>query len=69
MIMLNEAGLDYEASCSQLHLYVTDVDAVFATAQREGATAVMEPNWRPHGDRMAGFRDRCGNLWWIAAAT
>lgn len=67
VIMLNQAGEDYEANRSQLHLYVADVDTVFTTALREGATAVMEPNWRPHGDRMAGFRDPCDNLWWIAA--
>ncbi len=59
---------DYEANRSQLHLYVADVDAAFVAALREGATAVMEPNQRPHGDRMAGFRDPCDNLWWIAAA-
>ena len=69
MIMLNESGADYQANRSQLHVYVADVDAVFATALREGATAVMEPNRRPHGDRMAGFRDPCDNLWWVAAAS
>ena len=68
VIMLNEAGRGYEANCSQLHLCVADVDTVFAAALREGATEVMAPNWRPHGDRMAGFRDPCDNLWWIAAA-
>ncbi len=66
VIMVNEAGADYEANRSQMHLYVADVDTAFARALREGATAVMEPNRRPHGDRMAGFRDPCDNLWWIA---
>ncbi len=58
IIMLNEAAPGYEANRSQIHLYVTDVETAFAAALREGATAVMEPNLRPHGDRMAGFETR-----------
>ncbi len=69
VLMCNEAGPDYEANRSQMHLYVDDVEAVFATALTEGATPIMEPNLRPHGDRMAGFRDPCDNVWWIASAT
>ncbi len=66
IVMLNEAGGDYAANESQMHLYVRDVDATFQRALEEGASAVMEPNVRPHGDRMAGFRDPCANTWWIA---
>ena len=66
IVMLNEAG-DYAANASQIHLYVSDVDATFARALREGASTLMEPNERPHGDRMAGFRDPCANTWWIAS--
>ncbi len=66
IMMLNEAGGDYSANESQMHLYVSDVDAAFRKALDEGASAVMEPNDRPHGDRMAGLRDPCGNTWWIA---
>lgn len=65
-VMLNEASDVYEANESQMHLYVADVDATFQRALREGASALMEPNERPHGDRMAGFRDPCANTWWIA---
>ncbi len=66
VIMLNESGPDYEANRSQMHLYVRDVDAVFSTALAEGATSLMEPNQRPHGARMAGFRDPNDNIWWVA---
>ncbi len=66
ILMLNEAG-DYPANDSQLHLYVDDVDESFSRALDEGATAVMQPNTRPHGDRMAGIHDPCGNTWWLAA--
>ena len=67
IVMLNEAGDDYAANESQVHLYVVDVDATFKRALQEGASSLMVPNDRPHGDRMAGFRDPCANTWWIAA--
>ena len=67
IVMLNEAGDDYAANESQMHLFVVDVDAAFTRALQEGASALMEPNNRPHGDRMAGFRDPCANTWWIAS--
>ncbi len=65
--MLNEANENYSANVSQMHLFVLDVDATFAKALSAGATAIMEPNVRPHGDRMAGVKDPCENIWWIAA--
>lgn len=67
IIMLNEANENYSANVSQMHLFVLDVDATFAKALSAGATAIMEPNVRPHGDRMAGVKDPCENIWWIAA--
>ncbi len=67
IVMLNEASEDYTANESQMHLVVDDVDATFARALQHGASTLMEPNLRPHGDRMAGFRDPCANTWWIAS--
>jgi uncharacterized glyoxalase superfamily protein PhnB len=67
IVMLNEASDDYAANESQMHLLVEDVDATFTRALQQGASAVMGPNNRPHGDRMAGFRDPCSNTWWIAS--
>jgi len=66
VIMINERSEDYSANVSQMHLYVDDVDVVFSRALTAGASSVMEPNIRPHGDRMAGVQDPCGNIWWIA---
>lgn len=67
IVMLNEAGEDHHANQSQMHVYVEDVDATLSTALQHGASTLMEPNERPHGDRMAGFTDPCDNIWWIAA--
>ncbi len=68
IIMLNEATDDYPPNRSQMHLYVGDADGIYETALKLGAVSLMEPNDRPHGDRMAGFTDPCGNIWWIATA-
>ena len=66
IIMLNEANVDYSANVSQMHLYVSDVDETYARALEAGATSKMQPNVRPHGDRMAGVIDPSENIWWIA---
>lgn len=66
IIMLNEATVEYPTQISQMHLCVEDTDATYNCALQSGATALMEPNDRPHGDRMAGIHDPCGNIWWIA---
>ena len=66
VIMLNEGNEQYSVNVSQMHHYVDDVDVLFADALSAGADPIMEPNKRPHRDRMAGFKDPCGNIWWIA---
>ena len=66
VIMLNESNDQYPVNVSQMHLYVDDVEIVFSKALFAGAVSIMEPNERPHGDRMAGFKDPCGNIWWVA---
>ncbi|MEH6631339.1 MAG: VOC family protein [Halopseudomonas aestusnigri] len=48
-----------------MHLYVEDTDTTYEMALRSGGVSLMEPNDRPHGDRMAGIEDPCGNVWWI----
>ena len=66
LIMLNQSTEEYREIISQMHIYVDDADQSYALALQLGATALMEPNDRPHGDRMAGVKDPCGNIWWIA---
>lgn len=67
LIMLNQATDEFAATRSQMHLYVDDVDATYHLALNEGAVSLMAPMVRPHGDRMAGFTDPTGNIWWVAA--
>ncbi len=66
IIMLNEAIRDYPANVSQMHLFVEDCDDTYGLAMKSSASSIMTPNLRPHGDRMAGIKDPCGNIWWIA---
>lgn len=66
LLMLNDASDTYPPTVSQMHLYVDNADLTYARALELGATPLMEPNTRPHGDRMAGVKDPCGNIWWIA---
>jgi len=66
IIMLNQSTDTFPANISQMHLFVDDADAAYTAALNCGGTSIMEPNDRPHGDRMAGIKDPCGNIWWIA---
>ena len=66
ILMLHESTEEYPINVSPMHLYVKDADTTFSNALRAGAIALMEPNNRPHGARMAGIEDPCGNIWWIA---
>ena len=67
LIMLNETTDDYPVNLSQMHIFVKDADHAYKTAIGLGATSLMQPNDRPHGDRMAGIKDPCGNIWWLAS--
>lgn len=67
LIMLNECTDDYPANKSQMHIHVEDADKAYQSARHLGAVSLMKPNDRPHGDRMAGIEDPCGNVWWLAS--
>jgi uncharacterized glyoxalase superfamily protein PhnB len=64
--MVADATEKWKAMPSSLYLYVTDVDQVYRAALNAGASSVMEPADQFYGDRNAGVRDACGNVWWIA---
>ena len=66
IVMLNDSSENYPEIRSQMHLFVKDADATYHASMLAGAESLMEPNDRPHGDRMAGVKDPNGNVWWIA---
>ncbi len=66
MVMLGEAGGEYEPMPTMLHLYVEDVDAVYHQALQAGAVSLREPADQLDGDRRGGVKDSSGNQWWMA---
>lgn len=66
-IMLGSASApDFPPLAAQIHLYVEDVDAVYARAVSAGGTPVAEPEDQFYGDRIARVLDTAGNHWSIA---
>lgn len=55
-----------EGSAVTLHVYVDDVDAVFARAVAAGATVEMPVADMFWGDRYGQIKDPCGHRWSIA---
>ena len=49
-----------------MHLYVPDVDEVYARAMAAGATSLGEPSDQEYGERIAAVKDIGGNEWYIA---
>ena len=60
-VMLSDAlPPDFPPTSSQIHLYVEDVDAVYAQAVSAGAVAAAEPEDQFYGDRVARVIDPAG---------
>jgi PhnB protein len=50
----------------RLHLYVSNVDDVYAKAMAAGASSVAEPEDAFWGERYAIIKDPCGHQWSLA---
>lgn len=46
-------------------LTVPDADAAYKSAMSAGAVSLYEPEDKPYGDREAGVKDVCGNMWYL----
>src|SRR5262245_48009285 len=67
VIMIGDAGGEWPAFGSWLHIYVPDVDATYTRALAAGGVSVQEPQRKPGDpDRRGGVKDPGGNTWWIA---
>lgn len=67
-IMIGASSDEYPPLPLSSHVYVADVDAVFKSAIRHGATAIREPADQFYGDRAGVVQDGQGNQWSIATA-
>jgi PhnB protein len=67
VVMLGDGGEEFPPFPSLIHVYVGDVDCVYARAIEAGGTPVEDPRTR-EGDRdkRGSVKDPCGNTWAIA---
>jgi PhnB protein len=66
VVMVSDAGGEWQAMPATIHLYVDDTDAAYQRALQAGGISVREPADQFYGDRSAGVKDPTGNYWWIA---
>ncbi len=52
-----------------IHLFVPNVEAVYARSLKAGGTSLHEPMSMDYGERAAAIRDPSGNHWYIATYT
>src|SRR5215510_7492684 len=64
MVMIG-GGPSFDQRPAAIHLYVPDVDDLYARAVAAGATSLVEPAEQEYGDRLAAVKDIGGNEWYI----
>ena len=65
-IVMIGGGPGFETRPAAIHLYVPDVDEVYARALAAGATSQAAPSDQEYGERVASVKDIGGNEWYIA---
>lgn len=67
VVMVGDAGREWPAIPTFLHVYVDDVDHTYRRALDAGGVSVQAPHRKPGDtDRRGGVRDPGGNTWWIS---
>ena len=66
VVMIADGGEGWPPVPSNVHVYVSDVDAVYRRALEAGATSVQEPIQKADEDKRGGVKDPGGTTWWIA---
>jgi PhnB protein len=67
VVMIGDAGKEWPAVPSHLHVYVDDVDEAYERALGAGGVSVQPPQRKGDDpDRRGGVKDPAGNTWWIA---
>jgi PhnB protein len=67
LVMLGQAGGQWQPRGGAFYLWVDDVDATYRRALEAGGRSESEPEDKPYGHRNAGVIDPGGLTWWIAA--
>ena len=66
MIEIADATEQIPPAPGALHVFVRDVDAVYARALQKGAKTIQAPVDQEYGERGASVADEFGNHWYIA---
>lgn len=66
VVMMGDAGEGWPPAAAHVHVYVSDVDAIYARALAAGATSVQPPVQKQDEDKRGGVKDAAGTTWWIS---
>ncbi|RZJ67750.1 MAG: VOC family protein [Flavobacterium sp.] len=67
VLMISDATEDYPADATMLHVYVSDVDAVYKKAIDNGCQPIEKPeNKNGDPDKRGSFLDFAGNYWSVS---
>lgn len=66
IVMIADGAEGWPPVPAHVHVYVTDVDAVYRRALDAGATSVQGPLKKEDADKRGGVKDEGGTTWWIA---
>jgi PhnB protein len=66
VVMIADGNEGWPPIPSHVHVYVSDVDAIYRRALEAGATAVQEPVKKDDEDKRGGVKDAGGTTWWIS---
>ena len=65
-VVMIGGGPTFDPRPAAIHLYVPEVDEVYARAMAAGATSLGEPADQEYGERSGAVKDISGNEWYIA---
>ena len=66
VVMIADGSDGWPPVPSNVHVYVSDVDATYSRALEAGATSVQAPVKKEDDDKRGGVKDVGGTTWWIA---
>ena len=68
MLMIHESAEGTSVAPRSFHVFVPDVDAVFARVIAAGGKSLGNPETRPYGERSGFVEDPFGNYWFIGTS-
>ena len=66
VLMIADRGEGWPAMPAHVHIYVEDVDVVYARALEAGAASVQAPVQTDDADKRGAAKDSGGTTWWMA---